>query len=91
MRSSDREGADLDRASRAIVYGALCNAGQSCVAVERVLAVPAVFDELLARVTALGLAMILGAAAVDTAELLSTVHSVTSARHHMSCEAAATD
>jgi acyl-CoA reductase-like NAD-dependent aldehyde dehydrogenase len=45
--------ADLDRASRAIVYGGLANAGQSCVAVERVFAVPAVFDELLARTAAL--------------------------------------
>ena len=46
-------GADLDRASRAIVYGGLANAGQSCVAVERVFAVPAVFDELMARTSSL--------------------------------------
>ena len=46
------DGADLERASRAIVYGGLANAGQSCVAVERVLAVPSVFDELLRRTQA---------------------------------------
>ncbi len=42
-------GADIERASRAIVYGGLANAGQSCVAVERVFAVPEVFDALLER------------------------------------------
>ncbi len=47
------EDADLDRASRAIVYGALANAGQSCISIERVLAVPSVFDELVARTAAL--------------------------------------
>jgi acyl-CoA reductase-like NAD-dependent aldehyde dehydrogenase len=46
------DGADLDRAARAIAYGGLANAGQSCVAVERVLAVPSVFDDLLARTSA---------------------------------------
>jgi succinate-semialdehyde dehydrogenase/glutarate-semialdehyde dehydrogenase len=44
--------ADLDRTSRALVFGGLANGGQSCVAVERVYAVPSVFDELVARTSA---------------------------------------
>jgi succinate-semialdehyde dehydrogenase/glutarate-semialdehyde dehydrogenase len=39
--------ADLDRTASAIVFGGLANAGQSCIAVERVFAGPRVFDALL--------------------------------------------
>lgn len=49
--------ADLERASRAIVYGGLANAGQSCIAVERVFAVESVFDELVSRTAALAAAV----------------------------------
>ena len=39
--------ADLERAARAIVFGGLANAGQSCIGVERVFALPRVFDALI--------------------------------------------
>jgi acyl-CoA reductase-like NAD-dependent aldehyde dehydrogenase len=42
------EDADVGRAARAAVWGACFNAGQSCVAVERVYAVAPVHDRLLA-------------------------------------------
>ncbi len=45
--------ADVDRAAHAIVFGGFANGGQSCVAVERVYATPAVFDVLLAKTRAL--------------------------------------
>jgi acyl-CoA reductase-like NAD-dependent aldehyde dehydrogenase len=45
--------ADVERAARAIVFGGLANAGQSCIAVERVFAGAGVFDALLARTAAL--------------------------------------
>jgi succinate-semialdehyde dehydrogenase/glutarate-semialdehyde dehydrogenase len=45
--------ADLERAARAIVFGRLSNAGASCIAIERVIAVDRVFDALCARVDAL--------------------------------------
>jgi acyl-CoA reductase-like NAD-dependent aldehyde dehydrogenase len=41
--------ADLRRAARAAVWGACFNAGQSCVAVERVYAVAPVYERLLAE------------------------------------------
>ena len=43
----------LERAARAIVFGGLMNGGQSCVAVERVYVVDAVFDAVFQRVRAL--------------------------------------
>ncbi len=45
--------ADLDLAARAIVFGACCNAGQSCVSVERVYAHRNIVDSLVARLTEL--------------------------------------
>lgn len=45
--------ADVERTARAIVFGGLANAGQSCIAVERVFAGPRVFDELIERTAAL--------------------------------------
>jgi succinate-semialdehyde dehydrogenase/glutarate-semialdehyde dehydrogenase len=47
------DGADVERAARAIVFGGLGNGGQSCVAVERVYATAGVFRPLFERVTAL--------------------------------------
>jgi acyl-CoA reductase-like NAD-dependent aldehyde dehydrogenase len=44
------EDADLDDAARSVVWGALWNAGQACVGVERVYVVQAVRDEFLAKV-----------------------------------------
>ncbi len=45
--------ADVERAARAIVFGGLANAGQSCIAVERVFAGAQIFDALIARTAAL--------------------------------------
>lgn len=47
------DGADLERTANAIVFGGFANAGQSCVAVERVYVVDHLFDALFARVTTL--------------------------------------
>ncbi len=47
------DGADVERAAHAIVFGGLANGGQSCVAVERVYVVDSAFDVVKARVTAL--------------------------------------
>ncbi|MBT8395692.1 MAG: aldehyde dehydrogenase family protein [Gemmatimonadetes bacterium] len=46
------EDADLARASRGIVWGAFLNAGQSCIAVERVYVVERVYDAFLREVLA---------------------------------------
>ncbi|MGI8626123.1 MAG: aldehyde dehydrogenase family protein [Geodermatophilaceae bacterium] len=46
------EDADLAAAAQAAVWGAMSNAGQTCVGVERVYAVEAIYDEFLARLTA---------------------------------------
>jgi betaine-aldehyde dehydrogenase len=40
--------ADLPRAAREIAHAAFCNAGQSCTAASRVLAGPAIYDDLVA-------------------------------------------
>ncbi len=47
------EDADLERTARGIVFGAFFNAGQTCISVERVYVVRAVYDDLAERVTAL--------------------------------------
>lgn len=44
---------DLERTARAIVYGGFANAGQACIAVERVYADASVYDALVERVGAL--------------------------------------
>jgi acyl-CoA reductase-like NAD-dependent aldehyde dehydrogenase len=44
--------ADLDRAAEACVWGALTNAGQTCVGIERVYVVDGVYDEFLAKLVA---------------------------------------
>ncbi|HEX6074737.1 MAG TPA: aldehyde dehydrogenase family protein [Micromonosporaceae bacterium] len=43
------EDADLDAAADAAVWGGMANAGQTCVGIERVYAVDAVYDALLTR------------------------------------------
>ncbi|MFE3001613.1 aldehyde dehydrogenase family protein [Nocardia sp. NPDC059246] len=43
--------ADLDRAVKGAVWGGLFNAGQSCVAIERVYVEAPVYDEFLAKLT----------------------------------------
>src|SRR3954469_25412278 len=48
------EDADLDAAAASIVWGAMWNAGQACVGVERVYVVQSVRDEFLAKVKAIG-------------------------------------
>ena len=45
--------ADLDAAADAAVWGSLSNGGQTCVGIERVYAVDAVYDDFVAKVTAL--------------------------------------
>jgi acyl-CoA reductase-like NAD-dependent aldehyde dehydrogenase len=47
------EDADIDAAASAAVWGALQNAGQACISVERVYAVDAVHDRFVSRVTEL--------------------------------------
>jgi len=42
--------ADLDRAAQAITWGGFANSGQVCASVERVYAVDAIHDELVARI-----------------------------------------
>jgi len=44
------EDADVDAAAAAATWGGLTNAGQACVAIERVYAADAVYDELLRKV-----------------------------------------
>lgn len=44
--------ADLDAAAEAIVFGGVSNAGQTCVAVERVYAVSAIAEDLTTRIAA---------------------------------------
>ncbi len=46
------EDADLDRASNAATWGAFTNAGQTCIAVERVYAVAPVYDRFVEKVVA---------------------------------------
>jgi aldehyde dehydrogenase (NAD+) len=43
--------ADLDAAADAALWGGMQNAGQTCIGIERVYAVDAVYDDLLARLT----------------------------------------
>jgi acyl-CoA reductase-like NAD-dependent aldehyde dehydrogenase len=46
------EGADLDAAASAVVWGAMSNAGQTCIGVERVYVVEKVYDSFVAKLTA---------------------------------------
>ncbi len=46
------ETADLERASSAILWGSVANAGQSCLSVERIYAQKAIFHELVSRLIA---------------------------------------
>ncbi len=46
------EDADLAAAAKAAVWGGMSNAGQTCVGVERVYAVDAIYDEFVTRLTA---------------------------------------
>jgi acyl-CoA reductase-like NAD-dependent aldehyde dehydrogenase len=45
------EDADLERAARGIVYGAFYNAGQTCIATERVFVVEEIYEQFAERVT----------------------------------------
>lgn len=45
--------ADLERAAKGAVFGALLNAGQACVSTERIFAVESVYDAFVARVVEL--------------------------------------
>ncbi len=44
------EDADVEKAARAAVFGALTNAGQACISVERVYVADAVYDQFVSRV-----------------------------------------
>jgi succinate-semialdehyde dehydrogenase/glutarate-semialdehyde dehydrogenase len=46
------EDADLDRAANGIVFGAFFNAGQTCLSIERVFVVDAIYDEFVKKVIA---------------------------------------
>lgn len=46
------EGADVPRAARALAWSGFVNAGQSCMSIERVYAVDAVYDALVEAITA---------------------------------------
>ena len=56
------EDADLDRAAAGVLFGAFFNAGQTCISVERVYVVDAVFDAFAERVTKLAQRLRAGAA-----------------------------
>jgi acyl-CoA reductase-like NAD-dependent aldehyde dehydrogenase len=45
------EGADLDTAAKAAVWGAMSNAGQTCIGVERVYVVEKVYDSFVSKLT----------------------------------------
>lgn len=55
------EDADLDRAVPGVVFGALFNAGQTCLSVERVLVARAVYDDFVRRATELMASLRVGA------------------------------
>ncbi|MBW4702894.1 MULTISPECIES: aldehyde dehydrogenase family protein [unclassified Micromonospora] len=57
--------ADLDAAADACVWGALTNAGQTCIGIERVYAVAPVYDEFVARVVARAGRLTVGADSAD--------------------------
>lgn len=61
------EDADVPAAARAAVWGAMSNAGQTCIGIERVLAHTDVYDDLVAEITRL--AAELRAGADDAADL----------------------
>ncbi len=56
------EDADLDAAADAAVWGGMANAGQTCVGIERVYAVDAVYDRLLAKLVERAAKLQVGAA-----------------------------
>jgi acyl-CoA reductase-like NAD-dependent aldehyde dehydrogenase len=45
------EGADLDKATSALLWGSTANAGQSCLSVERIYVQDTVFDEFVGKLT----------------------------------------
>jgi len=55
------EDADVERAARGIVFGAFFNAGQTCISVERVFVVRAVYTPFVERVTDLARSLRVGA------------------------------
>ncbi|WFE62035.1 aldehyde dehydrogenase family protein [Micromonospora sp. WMMD714] len=57
--------ADLDAAAEACVWGALTNAGQTCIGIERVYAVAPVYDEFVGKVVARAERLTVGADGAD--------------------------
>ncbi|MEV4723111.1 aldehyde dehydrogenase family protein [Micromonospora humida] len=57
--------ADLDAAAEACVWGALTNAGQTCIGIERVYAVAPVYDEFVGKVVARAERLTVGADSAD--------------------------
>ncbi|SCG44590.1 aldehyde dehydrogenase family protein [Micromonospora halophytica] len=57
--------ADLDAAAEACVWGALTNAGQTCIGIERVYAVDPVFDAFVGKVVAKAERLTVGAEGAD--------------------------
>lgn len=71
------EDADLERAARAIVFGAFANSGQVCVGVERVYAHASLHDALVQRIVTLTQQLRQGdpaMAMVDLGPLISAAH-----------------
>ena len=73
------EDADLDAAADAAVWGALSNGGQTCVGIERVYAVEAVYDDFVAKVTSLAREVSSGEGKFDQ---LRPGHHAQPDRHH---------
>ncbi|APE37037.1 aldehyde dehydrogenase family protein [Nocardia fluminea] len=77
------EDADLARAVEGIAWGALFNAGQVCISVERVYVVSEVYDEFVARLTQRVRSLAHGAAGRDVGAMV-TARQVDIADRHVS-------
>lgn len=73
--------ADLDLAAESTVWGAMTNAGQTCVGVERLYAVDAVFDPLLERIAARTARLKVGDKAADIGPMTTPGQAEVARRH----------
>lgn len=76
------EDADLERAARAIVFGAYANSGQICVGVERVYAHASIHDALVNRIVELTRSLRQGDPAAGVVDLGSLISEARVARVH---------
>jgi succinate-semialdehyde dehydrogenase / glutarate-semialdehyde dehydrogenase len=63
------EGADLELASSALLWGSVVNAGQSCLSIERVYVQKSCFPEFLAKITAKAQALRLAFPAMESGQI----------------------